>query len=279
MSRFKVFKGKVAVITGAASGLGQGFAMVMAKHGATIVAADIDLEGVGKTVERIAESGGTATAHKLDVRDSTAVTALVDDTVERHGRIDYMFNNAGIAVQGPMEEIPIEHWDEIVDINLKGVIYGASAAYRHMVKQGHGQIVNTASLAGLVPSPLLTPYSATKFGVVGMSDALRVEASAHGVVVTALCPGFIESGIYGAARMSGGFTEDIGRAQIPHIVPLKKGVNKLLKGVVAKKRVVTLPLYGYAFWYGYRFSPRIGIRLSAKLAEKQRQSLSESRKG
>lgn len=278
MSNFSVFKNKVAVVTGAASGLGQGFATVMAENGATIVAADIDFDGVTKTAERITADGGTAEAHQLDVRDSVAVTKLVDDTVAKHGRIDYIFNNAGIATQGPVQDIPIEHWDEIIDINLKGVVYGTSAAYKQMVKQGHGHIVNTASLAGLVPSPLLAPYSTVKFGVVGLTETLRAEAREHGVNVTSLCPGFIETGVFGAARYSGGFTEEIGRAQIPMIVPLEKGVNKLLKGVARKKRIVTLPLYGHIFWGGYRLAPWFGVKLNSFLVKRQTKALEESKK-
>jgi NAD(P)-dependent dehydrogenase (short-subunit alcohol dehydrogenase family) len=273
---YEVFNGKIAVVTGAASGLGQGFATEIAKAGGTVVAADINLEGVEQTVATIAADGGNAEAHRLDVRDSAAVTALVDGTVEKFGRIDYIFNNAGIATQGPVEDIPITDWDEIIDINLKGVVYGTSAAYKHMVKQRSGHIVNTASLAGLVPSPLLAPYSTVKFGVVGLSDSLRAEAKGTGVSVTALCPGFIESGIYGSARYSGGLNEEIGRAQIPMIVPLEKGVNKLLKGVVAKKRVVTLPAYGYIMWFGYRISPNLGIKLSSALAARQRKAVKQS---
>lgn len=277
MSKFSVFNDKVAVITGAASGLGQGFATVMAKNGATIVAADIDLDGVTKTAERITADGGNAEAHQLDVRDSAAVTKLVDDTVAKHGCIDYIFNNAGIATQGPVQDIPIEHWDEIIDINLKGVVYGTSAAYKQMVKQGHGHIVNTASLAGLVPSPLLAPYSTVKFGVVGLTETLRAEAHEYGVNVTALCPGFIETGVFGAARYSGGFTEEIGRAQIPMIVPLEKGVNKLLKGVARNKRIVTLPLYGHVFWRGYRLAPVLGVKLNSFLVKRQTKALEESK--
>ncbi|MFY9264747.1 MAG: SDR family NAD(P)-dependent oxidoreductase [Solirubrobacterales bacterium] len=265
----EVFNNKVAIITGAASGLGRGFATEIARNGGRVVAADINVEGVRETVESIAAAGGKGEAHKLDVRDSGAVAKLVDDTVEKFGRIDYMFNNAGIATQGPVQEIPIENWDEIIDIDLKGVVYGASAAYRHMARQGHGHIVNTASLAGLVPSPMLAPYSTVKFAVVGLSDSLRAEAKGLGVDVTALCPGFIESGIYGAARYSGGLNEAIGRKQIPLIVPLDKGVAKLLKGVVAKKRIVTLPAYGYLMWWGYRFTPTIAIKVSGILAKRQ----------
>ncbi|MBK5229541.1 MAG: SDR family NAD(P)-dependent oxidoreductase [Thermoleophilia bacterium] len=279
MANFKVFNNKIAIVTGAASGLGQGFATVMAKNGATIVAADINLAGVKTTAERITADGGIAEAHQLDVRDSVAVTKLVDDTVAKHGRIDYMFNNAGIATQGPVQDIPVEHWDEIIDINLKGVVYGSSAAYKHMVEQGSGHVVNTASLAGLVPSPLLAPYSTVKFGVVGLSQSLRAEARAHGVNVTALCPAFIESGIYEAARYSGGLNETIGRAQIPRIVPLDKGVHTLLKGVAANKQIVTLPLYGHVFWRGYRLMPMLGVRLSGLLIKRQLKALAESENG
>ncbi|MGH2905148.1 MAG: SDR family NAD(P)-dependent oxidoreductase [Solirubrobacterales bacterium] len=262
---YEVFNGKVAIVTGAASGLGQGFATEIAKAGGTVVAADINVEGAEKTVEPFDK----AEAHQLDVTDSAAVVALVDATVAKHGRLDYIFNNAGIATQGLVEEIPIENWDEIIDINLKGVVYGTSAAYKQMVKQGHGHIVNTASLAGLVPSPLLAPYSTVKFGVVGLSDSLRVEAQAKGVNVTALCPGFIESGIYAASRTTGDFNEEVFRANLPMIVPLEKGVKQLLDGVVKKKRIVTLPFYAKPLIWGYKLTPRIAIRISGMLAARQ----------
>jgi NAD(P)-dependent dehydrogenase (short-subunit alcohol dehydrogenase family) len=266
---YEVFQGKIAIVTGAASGLGQGFATEIAKAGGTVIAADINLEGVTMTVETITAAGGIAEAHQLDVSSSDAVTALVDGTVAQHGRLDYIFNNAGIATQGLVEEIPIANWDEIIDINLKGVVYGVSAAYKHMVKQGHGHIVNTASLAGLVPSPLLAPYSTVKFGVVGLSDSLRVEAQAKGVDVTALCPGFIESGIYGSARTSGDFNEAVFRESIPLIVPLDKGVKTLLDGVVKKKRIVTLPFYAHIFIASYKFFPKTTVKISGKLATRQ----------
>jgi NAD(P)-dependent dehydrogenase (short-subunit alcohol dehydrogenase family) len=266
MSYASTFKDKVAIITGAASGLGMGFAKEIGKAGGVVVAADIDLAGVEKTVSVI---GGNAEAHQLDVRDSAAVTALVDATVEKHGRIDYIFNNAGIAVQGYVEEIPIEDWDAIIDINLKGVAYGTSAAYRHMVKQGHGHIVNTASLAGLTPAPLLAPYSTVKFGVVGMCDSLRVEAQSKGVSVTALCPGFIDTGIYENSR-STGFDKTKARDSIPGgIVSLDKGVKTLLDGVVKKKRVVTLPWFAHLLILSYKLTPNTSIRISGRFAAMQ----------
>ena len=266
---YEVFRGKVAIVTGAASGLGRGFATEIARAGGTVVAADIHQGKMAEVVDGIVASGGKAEAHAVDVRDAAAVTALVDGTVARHGRLDYIFNNAGIATQGPVEEIPVANWDEIVDINLKGVIYGTAAAYRHMVKQRSGHIVNTASLAGLVPSPLLVPYSTVKFAVVGLCDSLRLEAEAHGVSVTALCPGFIESGIYGAARTTSGFSEEVFRGNLPFLVPLDKGVRRLLDGVVARKRTVTLPFYAKPLIWMYRLFPGLTQRVNAGLVARQ----------
>ncbi len=263
---YEVFNNKIAIVTGAASGLGQGFATQIDRAGGTVIAADINLEGVKATVDALSDR---AEAHQLDVSSSEAVTKLVDDTVEKHGRIDYIFNNAGIAVGGPAEEIPIADWDAIIDINLKGVAYGTSAAYKHMVRQGHGHIVNTASLAGLTPAPMLAPYSTVKFGVVGMCASLRAEAKLHNVDVTALCPGFIESGIYGSARTSGGFDEETQRKAIPIMVPLDKGVEKLLNGVVKKKFYVTLPFYAYPLLWSFKLTPSLSIWVSSKLAARQ----------
>lgn len=266
MSYAETFNNKIAVITGAASGLGLGFAKEIAKAGGVVVASDVNLEGVQKVVAEIEAAGGKAEAHQLDVRDSAAVTALVDGTVEKHGRIDYIFNNAGIAVQGFVEEIPVEDWDAIIDINLKGVAYGTSAAYKHMVKQRSGHIVNTASLAGLTPAPLLAPYSTVKFGVVGMCDSLRVEAQSKGVYVTALCPGFIDTGIYENAR-STGFDNSKAKESIPGgVVSLDAGVKKLLDGVVKRKRVVTLPWFAHLLIFGYKFAPNLSIKISGKMA-------------
>lgn len=271
---YEVFNNKIAIVTGAASGLGRGFATEIGKAGGTVIAADINFEGAQETAAAIGEN---ATAHALDVTDSAAVVKLVEDTVEKHGRLDYIFNNAGIGVGGPAEEIPIADWDLIIDINLKGVAYGTSAAYKQMVKQGHGHIVNTASLAGLTPAPLLAPYSTVKFGVVGMCASLRAEAMNHNIDVTALCPGFIESGIYAAAHTSGGITEEQQRENIPMMVPLDKGVKTLLDGVVKKKYIVTLPFYAYPLIFNFKFLPRFSIWVSSKLVARQLKSIASSK--
>src|SRR4051812_10857173 len=171
--------GKVAIVTGAAGGIGGGLVRGLRASGATVVATDV---ADGLTVDRA-----------LDVRDAAAFDALVADVVAEHGRIDLMVNCAGIAIIGDVEELTIEHWRRIVDINLMGVINGVHASYARMIAQGHGRIVNVASVSGLVPSPLLTSYSTTKHGVVGLSTSLRVEARPKGIGVHVVCPGPIET--------------------------------------------------------------------------------------
>ncbi len=263
----EIFNGKIAVVTGAASGLGRGFCTRMAENGATIVAADVNIEGARETVAQIEAAGGSAEAAHTDVTDYDQVRSLIEDAAAKYGRIDYVFNNAGIAVSGPVEEIPIEDWQKILAINLNGVVYGTSVAYGIMVAQGFGHIVNTASLAGLIPAPLLAPYSTTKFAVVGLCDAMQLEAKSKNVTVTALCPGFIDSGIYDASLMSGGMEVEQTKAWIP-IMDAEKGVEKLLRGVADGKRVVTLPAYARFFSFGYRSTPRVAIGIGRAIARR-----------
>jgi len=160
--------GRIAIVTGAASGIGQALAGALVARGDTVVVADVDKDGAERTAGDLSERGpGAATAAMVDVRDAAAVQALVDQTRDRHGRLDLMVNNAGIAVGGETRELLLAHWDRVIDVNLRGVVHGVHAAYPVMVEQGWGHIVNTASLAGLLPSPGATPYAMTKHGVVG----------------------------------------------------------------------------------------------------------------
>jgi NAD(P)-dependent dehydrogenase (short-subunit alcohol dehydrogenase family) len=183
---------RIAIVTGGGSGIGEALCRALAARGDTVVVADID----GAAAERVAgELGTRAAASKVDVRDATAVQALVDDTVATHGRLDLIFNNAGIGVGGAVLELTVAHWDRIIDINLRGVVHGVQAAYPVMAKQGSGHIINTASIAGLLAPAFLTPYVATKHAVVGLSLALRGEAKEHGVNVTVVCPGWTDTPI------------------------------------------------------------------------------------
>jgi hypothetical protein len=149
----------------------------LARRGATLIIGDINLSGAQDVARTITASGGRAFAARVDVRQAGDVQALVDQVVEHHGRLDLIFNNAGIGVGGEFQDFSLEHWRTAVEVNLMGVIHGVAAAYPVMVRHGGGQIVNIASLAGLIPSPGLGPYAATKGAVVSLTHALRLEGA------------------------------------------------------------------------------------------------------
>lgn len=170
---------RVVLVSGGASGIGAALATAHVMAGDTVVVADLHPRDPSHVL--------------LDVRDREAFAAVARSVVDRHGRIDVFYDNAGIAVAGGIEELTPEHWDSAIDVNLRGVIHGVEAVYPVMRAQGHGHIVITASLAGLIPVPLLGPYTVTKHAVVALARVLRLEAAASGVRVSALCPAFVQT--------------------------------------------------------------------------------------
>jgi NAD(P)-dependent dehydrogenase (short-subunit alcohol dehydrogenase family) len=180
-------------ISGAGSGLGRALTLELAHRGASVTAADIDLAAAEATAASV---GSGVRPIQVDVTDAGAVAESIAQIITEHGRIDFVFNNAGVGgLGGEVQHFPASAWNHVIDVNLRGVINGIAAAYPSMVSQGRGHIVNTASLAGLVGIPGLTPYSATKHAVVGLSRPLRIEAAVHNVGVSVLCPGGIETPI------------------------------------------------------------------------------------
>lgn len=182
--------GRHAIVTGAASGIGLALSRVLVRRGAIVTMADVDAASLSRAA---ASLGGNARSRVVDVRDRAAVRDLIDAVVRDAGKIDYLFNNAGIGIAGEAHEIAGEHYDRIIDVNIRGVVNGVVAAYPLMVRQGFGHIVNTASLAGVSPAPLLTPYAMTKHAVVGLTTSLRIEAQHYGVRVSAVCPAAVET--------------------------------------------------------------------------------------
>jgi NADP-dependent 3-hydroxy acid dehydrogenase YdfG len=148
-----------AIVTGAASGIGLALSSALLKRGAIVWMADVNAVGINQVADAL---GPKAYPVALDVRDALAVRDLIERVARESGRLDFLFNNAGIGVGGEVHELTVGHFDRIIDINIRGVVNGSLAAYPLMVKQRSGHIVNTASVAGLVPVPLLTPYAMTK---------------------------------------------------------------------------------------------------------------------
>lgn len=172
-------KQRVVLITGGASGIGAALADAHRRVGDTVVVADVR----PKEPEHV----------QLDVTDRQAFARVARAVAAEHGRIDVLYNNAGVGIGGLVEELTPEHWDRTIDVNLRGVVHGIEAVYPIMRAQRSGHIVNTGSLAGLLPAPVMAPYTATKHAVVALSQALRLEARGHGIRVSVLCPGFVDT--------------------------------------------------------------------------------------
>ena len=259
-----IFANKLVFITGAGSGIGLAIANELGARGSVIVATDRDGSSAEACAHGIVARGGRAESMTLDVTDNDAVKRAVEGTAESHGRIDYLFNNAGVGFAGEVRDSTVEHWRQVLDVNLNGVIYGVLAAYPIMVKQGSGHIVNTASLSGLVVSPTMAPYSASKHAVVGLSRALRAEGKALGVKVTALCPSFVESKVYeNSIRAAMGDTPV--RSVVPFpIVPIEIAVQGLLAGVERNDEIVVLPFQGRVLWWMMRLVPSFADATLAK---------------
>ncbi|HEY2762412.1 MAG TPA: SDR family oxidoreductase [Pseudonocardiaceae bacterium] len=184
----------MAVVTGGASGIGYALAAALMARGDIVTVADIDEQGAARCAEHLASRyPGQADGAGLDVQDAAAVACMMQSVKDQHGRLDLVFNNAGIGVGGPADEHSLEHWNRAIDVNLRGVVHGVHAAYPIMLEQGFGHIVNTASLAGLFPVPYKIAYVTTKYAVVGLSLALRNEAAKTGVKVSVICPGYVET--------------------------------------------------------------------------------------
>jgi len=189
-----------AVVTGAGSGLGRALALDLARRGASLVVSDIDPSTAEATAELVRGERARAEVIPCDVTDREAVFALVRQAEERLGGIDFLANNAGVAVGGPFDEISIEDWRWAVDINLWGVIYGCQAAVPKMRAQRRGYILNVASAAGLLAPPAMSAYNVTKAGVVSLSETLYAEYKPEGIHVAVLCPTFFRTNIVEAGR-------------------------------------------------------------------------------
>ena len=251
-----LFQNKVAVVTGGASGIGQALCEELARRGAAVVVADIDSQRAQHVASAIAAQGGRAESAEVDVADAKQLEKLVEQTVSRHGRLDYFFNNAAIGVAGELRDLVPEHWRRLVDVNLLGVVYGTMAAYTVMVRQGSGHIVNVSSLAGLMPSPVLTPYATSKWAVVGFSTSLRVEASSLGVKVSVACPSMVRTNFPdGTAYVNVSKEEYLKR--LPWRLMMEPGdaARAILRGVARNQVIIVCPWHGRLVWWCQRHFP------------------------
>jgi NAD(P)-dependent dehydrogenase (short-subunit alcohol dehydrogenase family) len=242
------FTDRIAIVTGGGSGIGRAVCAELVRRRATVVVADLDQDKAEKTVAQITEEGGRATSAAVDVSVEDQVQHLLDATVSRYGRLDYLFNNAGIAIAGDVRDLTLEHWEKVFAVNWRGVLYGTRAAYAQMAKQGFGHIVNISSIFGLLPYPFNAPYCASKHAVVGLSLALRYEGADLGVRVSVVCPGYVMTEILTSFQVLNVPDEKRDRLRLPQGINPEKAAQHILDGVEANRGLIAFPALDRWIW-------------------------------
>ena len=262
------FQDQVAIVTGGASGIGAALCRGLTAGGARVVVADLDGEGAERLAAELRAGGAGAEAAHLDVTRAADVAALVERVAREQGRLDLLFNNAGVGVAGEAQHMELAHWTRVLDVNLLGVVHGVAAAYPLMVRQGRGHIVNTASIMGILPAtPLLAAYGASKHAVVSLSRTLRSEGADLGVRVSVACPGMVATPIHDRSLMVG--------PRPPAPVGLR-GISPevcaaaILRGVARNRAVILVPGHARVLALLSRLFPRLTVWLVGRYLRRQR---------
>ncbi|UCH29089.1 MAG: SDR family oxidoreductase [Myxococcales bacterium] len=259
------FSGKVAIVTGAASGVGRGLCEVLLDQGAIVHATDIRIDALAG----LASGAGELSTAQLDVTRALDVAELVRRVANERGRLDLIFNNAGIGVVGDFRRIDLDDVRRSTDVNLWGVVYGTKAAYEVMAEQGHGHIVNIASSAGVMPVPMQTSYAMTKHAVVGFSRSLRIEAATYGVKVSAVLPGLVRTGFFEAATVVGDYDYQQEMEDVP-VRPMaaRRAGELILAGVRANRELIAFPTSNRLILWLFRHFPALMMPALARTTTK-----------
>ncbi len=273
--------GKVAFVTGGASGIGAALTTTLVGNGAEVWIADRQVGPAQELAQRLNSSGGKVHTIELDVRSYPSFEHAVAEALQQSGRIDYLFNNAGIGARGEIDSYTLDDWNDVIDVNLRGVVHGIQAVYPIMIRQRSGHIVNTASMAGLVAGPGIGSYTATKHAVVGISKALRLEAERHGVQVSVLCPGVIRTPILAGGKYgrSNGLSSE---QQLKFWEPLRPMApedfaERALRAVFRGDAIIVVPAWWKAFWYLERLSPTLSMWAARRSLKRVREMESTAR--
>ncbi|HUE94045.1 SDR family oxidoreductase [Pseudomonas sp.] len=266
------FAGKLVIVTGAGSGIGRATLLEFAEQGATVLAADINLAAAERSAELARALGSEAFVYQLDVGDSAAMAAFADWVAAEFGSPDIVINNAGIGMAGSMLDTSNADWERLLRINLWSVIDGSRLFAQQMIAAGKpGHIVNTASAAAYVPSRNYPAYATSKAAVLMLSECLRAEMASHGIGVTALCPGLVNTGIIQATRFNGLTTEAEAKQQAKtqrlysrRNLSAETVAKKLIRGVQRNQAVVAVGAEAHLSIAQWRFAPWLS-RLLARL--------------
>jgi NAD(P)-dependent dehydrogenase (short-subunit alcohol dehydrogenase family) len=260
-------QGKLAVVTGAGSGIGRATALAFAKAGARVVVCDVDAD---RTADVAAELGDRcALSRAVDVGDRAAFTALAE-AAHGIGHVDVLVNNAGVAVGGGILDTSLADWDWLLRVNLMGVVHGCHLFAPKMAERGRGHIVNVSSMFGYFAPPGVVAYVASKFGVLGMSLSMRAELAPKGVGVSAICPGMIATNIIQGSRMYGQnatMREKVAATFARKGAPPSKVADAILEAVTKNRAVVPVAPEAWLAWGLTRLAPTIAPKLGARMQD------------
>jgi NAD(P)-dependent dehydrogenase (short-subunit alcohol dehydrogenase family) len=254
-------KGKVALVTGGASGIGRETALALARRGADLVICDINEEGLAKVCGEIEELGREASPHRVDVASRSEMEAFADAVHADHDAVDILVNNAGVALVADFQSASLDDWDWILGINLKGVIHGVHFFTPKMIQRGQGgHVVNVSSVLGFLGSSRGVAYVTTKFAVFGLSESLRQELAPHGIGVTTICPGLINTPIVQNSRRRGTADTGSGLARMTAVYERRnygpeKVATAILKGINRNSAVVPVSPEAHLMYRIKRFAP------------------------
>jgi NAD(P)-dependent dehydrogenase (short-subunit alcohol dehydrogenase family) len=273
-------RGRTVLVTGSASGIGRESALAFARRGADLVLCDLNAAGLEETAAKIrALARGQATTHVVDVADAAQMEAFAKAVHARVPAVDILMNNAGVAIGGSFFDTSLADWRWILGINVLGVVHGCHYFVPSMIaRDAGGHVVNVASAAGYVSNSGLAAYSTTKFGVVGLSEALREELAPHGIGVTCICPGIIDTPITRVAKLVGpAASDDVRKRMVESYQRRGYGPERVAKNVLRaverNRGVAPITPEAWVMYYAKRFVPGLWERLSAALSRRQRRQL------
>lgn len=249
------YQGKVTLVTGGAAGIGAELVCQLSAAGASVVISDVAAGAAESLAKNLREQRRRVIACRTDVTKFEEVEAAVQAAISEWGRLDFIFNNAGVGLAGELRDVELADWRPIVNVNIWGVIHGVHAALPVMLRQGSGQIVNVASAAGLAPRPGMVPYATAKHAVVGLSTSLRYEVEDLGIRVNVVCPFNVATSIFQNTKYRN-IDHEAMLAAIPlRQLPVERCVEQILTGVRKNRSIITMPRYARFEWRLYRYFP------------------------